>query len=398
MLQRQTAEERGSLRDLYIRSAVRDRAGGAKSTGVRWWLKFCVFGRSTSPITRLTASSTLEQKLEAESLLMDFVIWLATCSPSGKQVSAKSIAKYVSEVRAWHLRVTRTHLTGDLDYGQIRGLLRGVAREIVQPVRRRRWGVRTQDLAVVCNGSLSAATPAASMWSAALSTAFCGLLRGAEFSIQDGEEFDPIFNLTRADVKFRVDAKGNEYMVLMMRPAKQAPGARKSVPLLIQAGGTLLDPVRAMRRMMELDPVAEELEATTPLFRLRSAAIRVSQVRAIVKAAMSALGLDASRYGAHSLRIGGATAALAAGLSPATIRAAGRWSSDIYLIYCRVSRESAASVATCIGSTPFEDLERGARFVGDEIVLTTHEEPLRRVELFAEADMINDLCDEEEEQ
>ena len=100
------------------------------------------------------------------------------------------------------------------------------------------------------------------------------------------------------------------------------------------------------------------------------------------------------------MRIGGATAALAAGLSPATIRAAGRWSSDIYLIYCRVSRESAASVATCIGSTPFEDLERGARFVGDEIVLTTHEEPLRRVELFAEpeADMINDLCDEEEEQ
>ena len=55
-------------------------------------------------------------------------------------------------------------------------------------------------------------------------------------------------------------------------------------------------------------------------------------------------------------------------------------------------------MATCIGSTPFEDLERGARFVGDEIVLTTHEEPLRRVELFAEADMINDLCDEEEEQ
>ena len=33
----------------------------------------------------------------------------------------------------------------------------------------------------------------------------------------------------------------------------------------------------------------------------------------------------------------------------------------------------------------------------DEIVLTTHEEPLRRVKLFAEADMIDDLCDEEEE-
>ena len=80
--------------------------------------------------------------------------------------------------------------------------------------------------------------------------------------------------------------------------------------------------------------------------------------------------------------------------SPATIRAAGRWSSDIYLIYCRISKESAASIATCIGSTSFEDLERGAQFVGEEMVLAAWEAP-KAVELFVEKSMIDDLCDED---
>ena len=39
----------------------------------------------------------------------------------------------------------------------------------------------------------------------------------------------------------------------------------------------------------------------------------------MVKAMMASIGLDPARFGAHSLRIGGATAALAAGLSPAAI-------------------------------------------------------------------------------
>ena len=80
---------------------------------------------------------------------------------------------------------------------------------------------------------------------------------------------------------------------------------------------------------------------------------------------------------------------------PATIRAAGRWSSDIYQLYCRISKESAAGVATCIGSTPFEDLERGARFEGEELLLMAWEAP-RDVQSFVEQSMIDDLCDTEE--
>ena len=80
---------------------------------------------------------------------------------------------------------------------------------------------------------------------------------------------------------------------------------------------------------------------------------------------MAALGLDPARFGAHSLRIGGATAALAAGVPPSLIRVLGRWSSDIYQIYCRLSAEAAAGMAAVVGSTPFQDVEQG-EFVSEE--------------------------------
>jgi hypothetical protein len=112
---------------------------------------------------------------------------------------------------------------------------------------------------------------------------------------------------------------------------------------------------------------------------------------------MRRLGLEPRRFGAHSLRIGGATAALAAGMNPATIRAAGRWSSEVYRIYCRLSRQSAAGVATTIGSTPFEDLERGVKFVDEELMLTADEVPSGLVSSYIERDLLEDAWECEDE-
>jgi hypothetical protein len=62
----------------------------------------------------------------------------------------------------------------------------------------------------------------------------------------------------------------------------------------------------------------------------------------------------------------------------------------VYIIYCRLSRQSAAGVATTIGSTPFEDLERGVQFVDEELMLTTDEMPSVNVSSFVERDLIED--------
>ena len=63
----------------------------------------------------------------------------------------------------------------------------------------------------------------------------------------------------------------------------------------------------------------------------------VNEVRSAVRVCMQAAGRDPARFGAHSLRIGAATAALAAGVSPQLIRLMGRWSSDVYELYYRMS-------------------------------------------------------------
>jgi hypothetical protein len=85
---------------------------------------------------------------------------------------------------------------------------------------------------------------------------------------------------------------------------------------------------------------------------------------------MARLGLPAERYGAHSLRIGGATAGLAANVSELALRTAGRWSSDCYRLYARANSQAAARLSLVIGSTAFNDLERG-EFIDEELQLTT---------------------------
>ena len=79
-------------------------------------------------------------------------------------------------------------------------------------------------------------------------------------------------------------------------------------------------------------------------------AFTTTDVRVAVRKCMLAAGLDQTRFGAHSLRIGGATAALAAGVSPQVIRMLGRWSSDVYLIYCRMSLQAALGVSEALCS------------------------------------------------
>ena len=84
---------------------------------------------------------------------------------------------------------------------------------------------------------------------------------------------------------------------------------------------------------------------------------------------MRAIGLDPDRFGAHSLRIGGASAALAAGVPPALIRIMGRWSSEVYEIYCRMSVQSAIGIGRAIASAVVDPLQQAERFRREELEL-----------------------------
>ncbi|KOO23995.1 hypothetical protein Ctob_005785 [Chrysochromulina tobinii] len=153
----------------------------------------------------------------------------------------------------------------------------------------------------------------------------------------------------------------------MMRPCKKLRyHGGKTVPVFL-FDGSVLTPVQELLRLFRVDRVPPEAYATTPLFRRSSGvSFTTDYVREVVRFLMRSVGLPPGLYGGHSLRIGGASAALAANVSEAVIRAMGRWDSDVYELYLRGSLACARQMGSVIASTSYEDFE--AMFDHEEFV------------------------------
>ena len=322
-----------------------------------------VYGRGLSPVREVGEQSSRASKLEEETLLMDFLIWLVAVRPSGKRILVDTAMKYIYEVQAWSARLVigGGRIGGGLDLARLRALAVAMRRQLGDAEKTPRYGVRTQDLAAAMKAKLGGDSADVANWRAALTTGFCALMRGGEIGVSDDDTWDAALHLTRADLSFFRDEAGVLHARIWMRPLKKSAGARKTVPIVLKSGGTLLDPVLELWKLVHRDPLAKgESAASRPLFRdtLTGRAFRVADVRRVIKWLMASLRLDPARFGAHSLRIGGATAALAAGVQPSTIRLLGRWASDVSDVYMRVSRQSASHLSQVVGSTSFHDLER----------------------------------------
>ena len=350
-LQRALAPELEQSELRYVLASRADGAAGAAATGVRWWWAFVgVLGESEEQVA---PAGDLVAARRVEDLVMRFATWLLEV----RKVNVETVRKYVGHVRSWHETAYGEWASG-YEMRMLRRLLQGMEKVHGLPPRRPRRGVKPQDLKAGMEVKLPLAglTPLTANLRAALSVAFCGLLRAAEYSLQPGQSWDAVYCLTRADVRFRVVA-GRHEAVLMMRPCKKLRyyGA-KTVPVVLR-DGSVLKPVTELARMMTSDPVSEGERAATPLFRAGTAAVTTTMMRGLVKAVVAAMGRDPSEYGAHSLRIGGATALLAAGIQPASIQVMGRWDSDVYQVYCRWSSATARRMGQAVASTTYDDFE-----------------------------------------
>ena len=146
--------------------------------------------------------------------------------------------------------------------------------------------------------------------------------------------------------------------------------------------------------------------------------ISMEEVRCMMRRVMEAAGRDPKVYGSHSLRIGGTTAAHAANIPPSPydpcldlvarasgagccvvrvclfrrrflifippslIRLMGRWSSDIYEIYCRLLLESVLGVGQAIASA--QVTAAAEAFQHDENLEMLPSEVARLAEVFGE--------------
>jgi len=105
-------------------------------------------------------------------------------------------------------------------------------------------------------------------------------------------------------------------------------------------------------------PHGRDVFRFTPFFRLRSGRpITVDKLRDWVKRLMQGIGLEPAHIGAHSLRIGGATALFAASADLHVVRTMGRSFSDCYRLYMRA----------CFSQT-LEWTQRACSTVVDDVV------------------------------
>jgi hypothetical protein len=161
---------------------------------------------------------------------------------------------------------------------------------------------------------------------------------------------------SRDDIRVLDDTKA----VIMMHPCKNMHHpSGKTVPLVLAAGGSLIDAVAELKNMLAVDPVCDALAASTPLFRNPSTGkpLYTDAARDVVKRLMECIGEYPNEFGTHSLRIGGATALFAAGATPLVIRTMGRWSSDIYRLYVRASFEANLKWSRIAASTSFAEVD-----------------------------------------
>ena len=120
-------------------------------------------------------------------------------------------------------RVYSADFAGGLDLHNLRDLLKGMRRELGDSPARIRYGVRTQHLRAAMDRLLPARSSVANQaWRALLTCAFCGLLRGCEIALPEGEVFNALKHLTRADIKFRTLPDGRIMVILMIHQAKNA--------------------------------------------------------------------------------------------------------------------------------------------------------------------------------
>ena len=348
----------------YLDASNADGRGGSHSTGVRYWVVFHVHGLGVSPVPDARRTD-YDYMVMWEDRLEDMVVWIITFQPYGNFVSAKSAVKYASSVRGWVSRFYRCTLGLGAKGGRIGDIAKGAMRLIDHPPPVERLGVSPAQLSAAWRRRYGAVAGrrmslmASSMWRSATSFGISALARACEFALDDGEAFDMTQHITPADVTFFC-RDGVRHAKVLMRKRKDLRVLRgKHSTVVLAGGGVHYDAVQELWEWIEARRAAG-LPDDGPLWCWESGdAISVTQVRNEVKALMAAIGLDPALYGGHSLRIGGATAALAAGVSPTLIRLMGRWSSDVYEIYCRMSLQAALGVGAAIASADVSTFEGG---------------------------------------
>ena len=159
------------------------------------------------------------------------------------------------------------------------------------------------------------------MFTAALLTAFFGMLRVSEYTSPSVAAYDPTTHLCVNDVSINWQRR---IMIINIKVSKTDPfrqGATVRIPVL----NNDLCPVMAMIRYLAVRPNTQG-----PLFRFANGRFLT---RAHITSLLVTSFPNNPRISSHSFRRGGATALARVGTPDYIVQLLGRWQSDAYLSY-----------------------------------------------------------------
>ena len=305
----------------FFTGGLASRTSDTYSSAKCRYLEFCYkFGLSPLPLS--------------EHVLCLFAAFL-----SKEGLRSQSIAVYLSGVR--HLEICSGGTPERRDkWPRLQYVLRGIARSQVGTPHRLRLPITCSILSSLKNVWSQGDFQSRLLW-AATCVGFFGFLRVGEFTVAS-EQHHPC--IVFEDVA--VDSHTHPSIIrLRLRHAKMDPFG-KGVDVYLGASGSAVCPVTALLGFLAVRPLV-----TGQLFVWQDGkALSRSAFVAQLRVALRSAGIDDAGFSGHSLRIGAATAAAAAGIPDHTIKMLGRWQSEAYHLYIRTPRETLAGYSRLLGA------------------------------------------------
>jgi integrase len=266
--------------------------------------------------------------------------------------SVSTVRRHLRGVGQWFLRSCdvdpRLGRDGLLKH-TLAACLRGIGKMV--PTKRRFKEALTVDKLRLCLsgiGDLGLNDVDMAMYRAALLVAVFGLLRIGELTSPTQRTFNPKEDMRRKDIEFmRGIGSAPIGMRYHIKAAKTDTKREGQTVHIMSTGVVDLCPVRALRRYMKLTKHRQTKDA---LFRDSQGRLltRGSFVK-VLRRLLGIVGFDPKMYSSHSCRRGGCQSLAEAGLPEHAIKAHGRWKSDAYLVYLKLTdrahRRAARSMA-----------------------------------------------------
>ena len=169
---------------------------------------------------------------------------------------------------------------------------------------------------------------------------FFGFLRSSEFTVLSQNQFNPSIHLTLSDKS--LDNRHQPQIVHITIKQSKTDPFRQGVTLSLGRTSHEICPVWAIVPFL-----AAQGNKPGPLFILRNDKMLTRQMfGSALDRILIQLHLNKEHFNTHSFRIGAATSAKQAGMSDIHIKMLGRWKSDAYQRYVRMSPADLAGLST----------------------------------------------------